>query len=67
VTADRCVQVFGGETEGMEARARCRYRWDDIKMNLKEIGLKGMEWINLAQVRDKWQAVVCAVMNPWFP
>jgi hypothetical protein len=53
--------------EGMEAPARCRHRWDDIKINLKEIGLKGMEWINVTQDRDKWQAVVCAVMNPWFP
>jgi hypothetical protein len=40
---------------------------DNIKMNLKEIGLKGMEWINLAQERDKWQAVVYTVMNTWFP
>jgi hypothetical protein len=29
--------------------------------------LRGMEWIHLAQNRDKWQAVVCTVMNPWFP
>jgi hypothetical protein len=36
-------------------------------MNIKEIGLKGMEWINLAQGRDKWQAVVCTVMNSYFP
>jgi len=38
---------------GKEAPARCRHRWNDIKMNLKEIGLKGMEWINLAQDWDK--------------
>ena len=42
-----------GKPEGKETPARCRHRWDDIKMNLKEIALKGMEWINLAQDRDK--------------
>jgi len=48
--------VYGflaGKPEGQEAPATCRRRWDDIKMNLKEIGLNGMEWINLAQDRDK--------------
>lgn len=42
-----------GKPEGKEAPARCRHRWYDIKMYLKEIGLKGMKWINLVQDRDK--------------
>jgi GTP cyclohydrolase FolE2 len=41
--------------------------WDNIKMNLKEVGMKGMDWISLAQDRDKWQAVVYTVRNTWFP
>ena len=56
-----------GKPEGKEALSRCRHRWDNIKMNVKETGWKGMDWINLAQDRDKWQAVGCTVMNPWFP
>jgi hypothetical protein len=55
-----------GKPEGKEAPARCMHRWDNFKINLKEIGLKGMDRITLAQDRDKWQAVVRTVMNPWF-
>jgi hypothetical protein len=36
---------------------------DNIKMDLKEIGWDGMEWINVAQDRDQWRALVNAVMN----
>jgi hypothetical protein len=48
-----------------------RHRWEDgIRMDLREIGLGGVDWIRLAQDRDRWQAVVSAVMNirvlaPW--
>jgi hypothetical protein len=43
---------------------RPRRRWDDrIRMDLKEIGLGGVDWIRLAQDRDRWRAVVSAVMN----
>jgi hypothetical protein len=39
--------------------------WEDgIRMNLKEIGWEGVDWIILAQDRDLWRAVVNAVMNP---
>jgi hypothetical protein len=41
-----------------------RRRWEDgIKMDLREIGLGGVDWIRLAQDRDRWRAVVSAVMN----
>jgi hypothetical protein len=41
-----------------------RHRWvDNIKMNLGEIDLGGVDWIGLAQDRDKWRALVNAVMN----
>jgi hypothetical protein len=36
---------------------------DGIKMNLRKIGWGGVEWIQLAQDRDRWRAVVSAVMN----
>ena len=39
-------------------------RWqDNIKMDLREVGYGRMDWINLAQYRDKWWALVIAVMN----
>jgi hypothetical protein len=37
---------------------------DNIKMDLGDIGLGGMDWINLAQDRDKWRALVNVVLNP---
>jgi hypothetical protein len=47
-----------------------RRREDGFKMDLREIGWGGVEWIHLAQDRDRWRAVVNAVMNlrvlaPW--
>jgi hypothetical protein len=40
---------------------------DNIKIDLREIGWDGMDWINLAQDRDKWRAFVNTVMNLWVP
>jgi hypothetical protein len=46
---------------------RTRLRWkDNIKMDLQEMEWRGMHWIDLAQGRDRWQAVVNAVMNRQF-
>jgi hypothetical protein len=43
---------------------RPRHRWEDnIKMDLQELGCGGMDWIEVAQVRDRWRALVNAVMN----
>jgi hypothetical protein len=43
---------------------RPRGRWEDkIKMDLQEVGWGGMDWIDMAQDRDRWRAVVNAVMN----
>ena len=43
---------------------RPRRRWEDnIKMDLQEVGCGGMDWIELAQDTDRWQALVNAVMN----
>jgi hypothetical protein len=40
-----------------------RKRDDNIKMDLREVGWRGMDWINLAQDRDRWRALVNTVMN----
>jgi hypothetical protein len=47
---------------------RPRHRWDDnIKMDLREVGWEGKDWIELAQDRDRWRALVNVVMNLWVP
>jgi hypothetical protein len=57
-------RVLVGKPEGKRPLERPRRRWEDgIKMNLREIGWGGVEWIHLAQDRDRWRAVVNAVMN----
>jgi hypothetical protein len=57
-------KVFIGKPEGKRPLGRPRHRWEDgIRMDLREIGLGGVDWIRLAQDRDWWQAVVSAVMD----
>ena len=49
-----CIQKFGGKTEGTKSVGRPSRRWgDNIKMDLKEMGCGGMDWIHLAQDRDR--------------
>jgi hypothetical protein len=53
-----------GKPEGNRPLGRPRRRWEDnIKMDLREIGWGGMDWIHLDQDRDGWRAVVKTVMN----
>jgi hypothetical protein len=53
-----------GKPEGKIPLGRPRRRWvDNIKMDLGEIGWDGMDWIELAQNRDQWRALVNTVMN----
>jgi hypothetical protein len=60
-----CVyRILVGETEGMRPLGRPRCRWEDnIKMDLQEVVCVDMDWIDVAQDRDRWRAVVNAVMN----
>jgi len=56
--------VLVGKLEGKRPLGRLRRRWEDnIKMDLQEVGCGGMDWIELAQGRDRWRALVSAVMN----
>jgi hypothetical protein len=49
---------------GKRPVGRLRRRWEDnIRMDLQEVGCGGLDWIGLAQDRDRWQAIVIAVMN----
>jgi hypothetical protein len=57
-------RVWVGKPEGKRPLERPRRRWEDvIKMDLRETGWGFVEWIHLAQDRDRWRAVVNAVMN----
>jgi hypothetical protein len=57
-------RILVGKPEGKRPLGRQRRRWvDNIKMNLREIGWDGMDWIELAQDRDQWRALVNTVMK----
>jgi hypothetical protein len=57
-------RILVGKPEGMRPLGRARHRWEDnIKMNVREIGWNGMDWINLAQDRDHWTVPVNTAMN----
>jgi hypothetical protein len=57
-------RVVVGKPEGRRPFERPMRRWEDnIKMDLREVGWGGMDWIDLAQNKDRWRAVVGAVMN----
>jgi hypothetical protein len=57
-------RILVGRPEGRRPLGRPRRRWeDDIKMDLQEVGWEDVDWIDMAQDRDRWRAVVNAVMN----
>jgi hypothetical protein len=63
---ERCIQGSGGETRGKKPLGRPRRRWEDnIKKDLQKVGWAGMDSIDLD--RDRWQALLNAVINLGFP
>jgi hypothetical protein len=64
-------KVLMGKPEGKRPLGRPRYRWEDgVRMDFLEIGLGSVDWIQLAQDRDRWGLLVNTVMNlrvlvPW--
>jgi hypothetical protein len=57
-------RITVGKPEGKRPLGRPRRRWEDnIRMDVTETGWGGMEWIDLAQDRDQWRALVNTVMN----
>jgi hypothetical protein len=60
----KVYKVLVGKPEGKRPLGRPRRKWEDrIRMDLREIGLGGVNWIRLAQDRGWWWAVASAVMN----
>ena len=62
-------RVLVGKPEGERPLGRPRHRWvDNIRTDIQEVGCGYMDWIGLAQDRDRWRTLVSAVMNlrvPW--
>jgi len=57
-------RVLVGKPEGRRPQGRPRRRWvDKIRIDLQEVGCGYMDWIGLAQGRDRWRTLVSAVMN----
>jgi hypothetical protein len=61
-------RILVGKPEGKRPLGRPRHRRvDNIKIYLRETGWDGMDWVNLAQDRDQWRALVNMGINLWVP
>jgi hypothetical protein len=61
-------RILVGKPEGKRPLGRPRLRWEDnIRMDLREIGGDGMDWIDLAQDRDQWRVFANTVISLWVP
>ena len=59
-----CCNISSGEPDGKRPLGRPRRRWEDnVKMDFQEMGCRDMDWTELAQDRERWRALVNAVMN----
>ena len=60
----RVCRVLVGKPEGRRPLGRSRRRWvDNIRMDFQEVGCGYMDWIGLAQGRDRWRTLVSATMH----
>jgi len=61
---ERCIQALVWKPRGKRPLGGNRHRWvDNIKMDLQDVGLRDVKWMDLAQDTDSWRALVNAVMN----
>ena len=68
VGEERCILGLVGNPEEKIPLGRHIHRWEDnIKMDLQEVGCGGIDWIDLAQNRDRWRGLVNAIMNRRVP
>jgi hypothetical protein len=59
-------RILVGKPDGKRLIGRPRSTWaDNIKMDLREIGWDGVDWIDVAQDKDQWRALLKTVMNLW--
>jgi hypothetical protein len=66
--AQNAYRILVGKPEGKRPLGRPRWRWmDHIKMDLRETGCDGVDWMELAQDRDQWRALVNTVVNLLVP
>jgi hypothetical protein len=64
---EECIKSFGGKVK-KEQLGRSRRRWkDNVKMDLREKGRRGMDWINMAEDRNQYQPLMNSAMNLWTP
>jgi hypothetical protein len=60
-------KILVGKSQGKRPLGRPRRRWENIKMDLREMGFADVEWIRLAQDGDLWRALANTVMNLLVP
>jgi hypothetical protein len=63
---EECIRCLVGNPKGKRLLGRPRHRWvDNIRMDLLELGWGDVDWIGLAQDRNRWRALVNSVLNLW--
>ena len=62
------AKILTSKPTGTRPLGRSRHRWEDnIRMDLEEIGINTRKWVDSANYRDYWRALVNAVLNLWVP